>query len=304
MKVTFWTGNALWLLSIWGSSTVLTAQTFSLAASQNAVTVTQGNSQNVSFTITPSGGFNGKIAFSVAGLSGCGTGTFSPQSIAAPYSGGVTLSITVANSCTPSNYNLTINGTAGASTISANVTLNVTAAAGTTPTTAEENLKNNFGFGVALGLAANVTGADIVTNATVDQNGIVRVNTRSNTAAGFLLETHYYIWPKVTPEMLNGTAPDLRSWGTGPFVAAQPGTSQIVYSVGAGWMIGFRRPKGSSPSGFGLGLGYEAIPSAQVLGSEFVNGQPAPVDSKGSPLPIRYETEDKGSLLVVLSVSF
>ena len=172
--------------------------------------------------------------------------------------------------------------------------------------TAQQTLKNDFGFGVALGLSTKVTGADQVNSATIDANGIVRVNTRDNTQAGFMLETHYYIWPR--PPAIgddgNLVRVDKRSWGTGPFVAAQPGSAQIISAVGAGWMVGFRRPKGSTPSGFGLGLGYEAIPAAQVLGSEFVDGQKAPVDSSGKSLPIRYETQDKGALLVVLSVAF
>jgi hypothetical protein len=182
----------------------------------------------------------------------------------------------------------------------------ITASAGAAAPSASDNLKNNFGFGVALGLSTNVTGPDIVNNAVIDANGIVRVNTRANTAAGFMLETHYFIWPARPSDdtLAADKGQDMRSWGTGPFVAAQPGSSQIISAVGAGWMIGFRRPKGSTPSGFGLGLGYEAIPAAQVLGSEFVSGKPAPIGPNGQPLPIRYETQDKGSLLIVLSVTF
>ena len=209
--------------------------------------------------------------------------------------------------------------------------------------TASDNLKNNFGFGVALGLSTNVSGPDIVTNASVDANGIVRVNTRSNTTAGFMLESHYFAFPRATqwpycasPPLLDKRCRELlganiygfkqdkagnpvtdssgnpvsvlpsdtRGWGVGPFVAVQPGSSQIISAVGAGLMLGWRRPKGTTPSGFGLGLGYEAIPSAQVLGPEFVNGQPAPLGPNGQPLPIRYETQDKGSILAILSVSF
>jgi len=166
-----------------------------------------------------------------------------------------------------------------------------------------DTLKNDFGFGVALGLSTNVTGADIVNNATIDSNGIVRVNTRANTSAAVELETHYYVFPPPSSGFRNGTDTDNRWYGIGPFVSAQPGSSQIIEAVGAGIMLGFRRPKNTQPTGFGLGIGYEAIP-AQVLGSEFVNGKPAPVGPTGQPIPIRYETEDKGALLVILSVTF
>jgi hypothetical protein len=179
---------------------------------------------------------------------------------------------------------------------------------------ASDILKSSFGFGVALGLSTNVTAPNIVNSATVDANGMVRVNTRANTDAGFMLESHYLIWPTAASACVSQPLPknckgvqqsqDNRWWGTGPFVAAQPGSSQIISSVGAGWMISFRRPKGTTPSGFGLGVGYEAIPAAQVLGSEFVPGQKAPLGPNGQPLSIRYETQDKGALLFVLSVSF
>lgn len=57
--------------------------------------------------------------------------------------------------------------------------------------------------------------------------------------------------------------------------------------------------------GFGLGVGYESIPAAQTLGDEFVDGKPAPLGPDGkTPLPLRYETRDKGSLLVIFSVVF
>jgi hypothetical protein len=200
----------------------------------------------------------------------------------------------IPSTSTPVSNQLVIAGNAGGVNQSTPIALNVQLAANT------DTLKNDLGFGIALGLTTNVTGPNIVTNATIDANGIVRVNTRANTTAGLMLETHYFIWPRPPADDVQ----DNRKWGTGPFVAAQPGTSQIISAVGAGWMVGFRRPKGSRPSGFGLGVGYEAIPSAQVLGSEFVDGKPAPLGPNGVPLPIRFETQDKGSLMVVLSVSF
>jgi hypothetical protein len=268
--------------------------------------VSAGGTATSNITVTPDPGFNQQVVLSLGNTCPSGAScVLTPPT--ANTAAGKTKSVLTVNPTTsaPAQSTVTVTGTAGASTQSASVTLTVSAgAAGATTGTASDQLKNNFGFGVALGLSANVTGPNIVNNATIDANGMVRVNTRANTSAGFMLETHYYVFPRATTDMLNGTEPDNRSWGIGPFVAAQPGSSQIIEAVGAGLMIGFRRPKGSTPSGFGLGLGYEAIPSAQVLGSEFVDGQKAPVGSNGQPLPIRYETQDKGSVLVVLSVTF
>lgn len=279
------------------------SQSFSLASSSNSLSVTQGGNVTATITVTPSGGFTAAVTPTVTGLPAGATATFSPATLNSPYTGGTTLTITTSGSTAVGMYPFTV-GTSTTPPPIAPLAVALTVGSAPGSGSASDTLKNDFGFGVALGLSTNVTGADIVNNATIDANGIVRVNTRANTAAGFMLETHYYIWPRPTAAMLDGTSPDTRSWGVGPFVAAQPGSAQIISAVGAGAMIGFRRPKGTTPSGFGLGLGYEAIPAAQVLGNEFVNGQPAPVGPNGQPLSIRYETEDKGALLIVLSVAF
>jgi len=154
------------------------------------------------------------------------------------------------------------------------------------------NALKNLGFGLALSLQWNILKPDIVNDAVVDVNGIVRVNTRTNTSPGFMLEMHYLV-----KQWNNKTV------GTGPFVAAQPGTDQIISSVGAGWMIDWKVDE-NSKKGFGLGLGYAARPFAKTLGDEFVDGKPAPLGPNGLPLQIRYETRDKGSILAVLSFTF
>jgi hypothetical protein len=284
------------------------AQGFNLDASPlNPSPVSAGANTSSTITVTPIAGFNATVSLSV--LSTCPSGAscrFSVPTVT-PTAGKVTSILTISPTPTaPAQSTVTITATSGAITHTASVTLTVSAgAAAAAITSASDTLKNSFGFGVALGLAANVTGANIVNNATIDANGFVRVNTRANTSAGFMLESHYLIWPKPpSPAKLRADGEDTRWWGVGPFVAAQPGSSQIISAVGAGWMIGFRRPKGSTPSGFGLGIGYEAIPAAQVLGKEFVDGQKAPIGPNGQPLSIRYETQDKGSLLVILSVTF
>src|SRR5437870_2063338 len=66
------------------------------------------------------------------------------------------------------------------------------AAAAAAPPPPPDGLKG-LGFGVGLGFRANVTGPDIVSDATVDTNGIVRVTGRTNTAAGLVLEMHHYV---------------------------------------------------------------------------------------------------------------
>jgi hypothetical protein len=156
-----------------------------------------------------------------------------------------------------------------------------------------QSFLQSMGFGVALALQWNILAPDIVNDASIDANGIVRVNTRANTGPGFMLEGHALPWSK-------------GQWGFGPFVAVQPGgSSQIISSVGAGFMADFKLstdPK--NKQGFGLGFGYASIPAAKTLGDEFVPNQPAPTGPGGTPLPIRFETRDKGAVLFVLSFTF
>jgi hypothetical protein len=149
-----------------------------------------------------------------------------------------------------------------------------------------------LGFGVAVGFLWNVTGVDIVSDASVDANGIVRVDKRSNTSAGAMLEMHYF--PK---RWKSNTA------GAGPFVGVRLASDQIIDAVGLGFMIGWKIGDTGS-KGFGLGIGYAAIPTAKTLGHEFVEDHAAPLDPSGKPLPIRYEERDKGSVMMLLSFVF
>jgi len=167
--------------------------------------------------------------------------------------------------------------------------------AGTNPTLEQ------LGFGVGLSLQWNVIGPDIVDDASVDANGIVRVNTRANTNAGFMLEMHYLPW--TLPKWFGKDAQGNNAKG-GFFVAAQPGTN-VITAVGAGLMVDWKvDPNVNGNKGFGLGFGYAAIPSAKTLGDEFVANQSAPTGPSGQPLPIRFETRDKGSVVLILSFTF
>jgi hypothetical protein len=148
-----------------------------------------------------------------------------------------------------------------------------------------------LGFGAALSLRWNVATPDIVDDAVVDANGIVRVATRSNTNAGFMLESHYLPWMSKK-----------KDFGVGLFVAAQPGgDNQIISAIGMGVAFGW---KVTDTRAFVLGFGYAAIPSAKVLGDEFVADQAAPKGPDGKPLPIRFQQRDKGSVLILMSFVF
>jgi thermitase len=94
---------------------------FSLSASPTSQTVVRGMSAAYTVTVTPSGGFNGTVGFSVSGLPSGATGTFNPASVTA--SGTSILTVTTINSTPTKTYTLTIKGTSGGSTKTAAVTL-------------------------------------------------------------------------------------------------------------------------------------------------------------------------------------
>ena len=50
-----------------------------------------------------------------------------------------------------------------------------------------------FGFGVAIGVVGKAGSRDVIQSATLDPNGIVRVNDDGNTNANLILESHYFL---------------------------------------------------------------------------------------------------------------
>ena len=152
-----------------------------------------------------------------------------------------------------------------------------------------------FKFGIGLTLTLNYSGRNRVKEAEV-VNGKVRVTEDKDTIPRLMLETHYFFVPKKT-SFLGILDPGM--WGWGPFVAMQSGTDEIVEAIGGGFMVGFRRKKGS-PQSFNLGLGAVVDPSVRVLGDGL---------SKNDPLPegetqVRYKHTNQWGVLLITSYSF
>ena len=110
------------------SLTVNALQSFSLSASPNAVTITQGNQGTSTITITPSNGFNGSVAFSATGLPSGVTAGFSPN----PASSSSTLTLTASATAATGTVTVTITGTSGSLTETTTISLAVTPAPGYT----------------------------------------------------------------------------------------------------------------------------------------------------------------------------
>lgn len=84
---------------------------FAISASPPSQTVARGSTTTYIVTITPSGGFNGIVSFSVSGLPKRTSANFNPSSVTG--SGTSTLTVRPNRNAPPGSYLLTITGTSG-----------------------------------------------------------------------------------------------------------------------------------------------------------------------------------------------
>ena len=152
-------------------------------------------------------------------------------------------------------------------------------------------------FGIGVSFTWDMGDRDRIEEAIIDSNGIVRLSKTNNALARIMLESHYFFTPA---KWKDGEGRAKAGWG--PFVSLQPGSSEIINSLGAGVMFGFRR--GDSGESFNIGIGYSVDPSSKVLGAEFTVDMPAPLDAAGKPASLRYQTRDQGGILVLTSFTW
>lgn len=159
-----------------------------------------------------------------------------------------------------------------------------------------------FNFGVAMGVIIKAGKRNLVQSASLDPNGLVRIERDNDTTANLILESHYFFTPDV--RIINV---EPKNWGIGPFIAVQPGTDNIIQSIGGGLMVGFKRAslmlkdvardRGDS---FNLGFGVMVNPNSKVLGDGIQKNQPLP----GAETVIRLKTTTEMGYLVTFSYSF
>lgn len=186
-----------------------------------------------------------------------------------------------------------------------------------------------FGFGAALGVAVDTGEVDRVEEASV-VNGIVRVSKETNTSARVMLETHYLFEANRRKFLAVG---DPWNWGWGPFVAIQPGSEDLIETLGGGFLVSFRRcispgadlpvtvaaadeqRDGKAPTerktedcagdaekrrgAFNVGVGVVLDPSARVLGDGLAANEPLPPGETD----IRFKETDQWGVLVLFSFS-
>jgi uncharacterized membrane protein len=104
--------------------TVNAAPDFSLSASPNSLTITQGNTGTSTVTVNPLNGFSGSVSLSVSGLPSGVTASFNPASATSTS----TLTLTASSTAATGTATLTITGVSGTLTHTTTLSLTVTAA--------------------------------------------------------------------------------------------------------------------------------------------------------------------------------
>ena len=113
------TVNAYNLVNNWPTS----APNFTLSASPNSVTITQGSNGTSTITIAPSNGFSGSVTLSASGLPTGVTAGFSPN----PTTSTSTLTLTASATATTGTATVTIKGVSGALSNTTTLSLTVNA---------------------------------------------------------------------------------------------------------------------------------------------------------------------------------
>lgn len=168
--------------------------------------------------------------------------------------------------------------------------------------------KQKFGgieFGVGIAFSYDLGENDRIKEAEV-VNGIVRVTDRENVRARIILESHYFFTPSrgALGDSLLGLTNEpgdkgRKEWGIGPFIALQPGTDDVIDAIGAGLMVGFRRPNSETQS-FNIGVGVLYDLNTRLLGEGLRANEPLPEGET----TVRYIEEEQAGLLVLSSYSF
>jgi uncharacterized membrane protein len=181
-----------------------TTPDFSISASPNSLTISQGASKNSTVTITALNGYAGTVNLSASGLPSGATASFTPASVTG--SGTSSMGVTVGASTTPGTYTITVTGTDSVTSTlahSTQVTLVVPAPPDFTisrsPTsqtvtqgspasyTATITAQNGFSGIVtfsASGLPANATASFNPTTVTGSGSSTLTVTTNNTTATG------------------------------------------------------------------------------------------------------------------------
>ncbi|MGC1535834.1 MAG: S53 family peptidase [Candidatus Sulfotelmatobacter sp.] len=104
--------NGSILVNHWADAT--TPPSFHAALSANSLSVTGGSNKSLTLNVTVSGGFNAAVTFSITGLPGGVSDTFTPAKLSAPGSGSSVLKLAATSAARAGTYSATVSATSGA----------------------------------------------------------------------------------------------------------------------------------------------------------------------------------------------
>ncbi|MDH3661022.1 MAG: hypothetical protein OEU92_13525 [Alphaproteobacteria bacterium] len=170
-----------------------------------------------------------------------------------------------------------------------------------------KGLWQGLGFGVGVSLTADISGDQRIESASLDPNGIVRVDKEQSAVAGIILESHYFgdcfAYEKAMFGLKEATEAYFNegACGIGPFVAIQTGSDDVIDAIGAGFMIGMKRTDNvSDTSSLNLGIGVIVDPEVTVLGSGIEEDQALPAGED----EIRTKEQHQVAMLFLASFAF
>lgn len=161
---------------------------FSLTATPNSQTVTQGASTTYTTTITPVNSFSGTVNFSIGDLPSGATGSFNPTSVTG--SGDSTLTVATSSATPAGTDTLTLTGTSGSLLHSTPVTLVVNAAPtpdfgiSVTPSSQTVTRGSSTSYTVTMGALNGFTGTVSLSASGLPNHASASFNPASVTSSG------------------------------------------------------------------------------------------------------------------------
>jgi len=163
-----------------------------------------------------------------------------------------------------------------------------------------DGFKEFYGIKFGIGFALTFKhGDDRIYSASIDGNGIVRVDKEANREPKVMLETHYFWHWKSLSNFLE------RPCGIGPFFGVQPDNSNggVIGSYALGGMIGLKHnsePEETNSRSWNIGAAYVVNTGVRTLGDGLKQGKPLP----DNETQIRYKEINQPGWLIMISFSY
>jgi len=159
----------------------------------------------------------------------------------------------------------------------------------------EEKAKKDFegfGWGAGTSMMFMLSDEELIDEAIIDDNGIVRITREGTIVPSIMLETHFFF-------VLN--ADGAGNIGVGPFVGMLTNPSgDLLDALALGGMIGLRRLGEANDNSLNFGVGWVWNRNSKVLGEGIYANQPL-LEGESE---IRYKYKTLGGLIIMVSFAF